>query len=73
MEGEDGGMGSPEKEDYESSSHSTPQEHRSFAEFAKDKLDSGAYYVLLPCHINNMLQKYYFCVCYIILLCYISI
>ncbi|CAB3226043.1 unnamed protein product [Arctia plantaginis] len=41
MEGEDGGMGSPEKEDYESSSHSTPQEHRSFAEFAKDKLDSA--------------------------------
>lgn len=41
MEGEDGGMGSPEKEDYEGSSHSTPQEHRSFAEFAKDKLDSG--------------------------------
>lgn len=41
MEGEDLGMGSPEKEDYEGSSHSTPQEHRSFAEFAKDKLDSG--------------------------------
>lgn len=45
MEGEDIGMGSPEKEDYEGSSHSTPQEHRSFAEFAKDKLDSGK---LLP-------------------------
>lgn len=41
MEGEDGGMGSPEKEDYESSSQSTPYEHRSFAEFAKDKLDSA--------------------------------
>ncbi|XP_049881261.1 anoctamin-8-like isoform X1 [Pectinophora gossypiella] len=41
MEGEDGGFGSPEKEEYESSSHSTPQEHRSFAEFAKDKLDSA--------------------------------
>ncbi|XP_063897375.1 anoctamin-8 isoform X2 [Helicoverpa armigera] len=41
MEGEDGSVGNPEKEDYESSSHSTPQEHRSFAEFAKDKLDSA--------------------------------
>ncbi|XP_063393949.1 anoctamin-8 isoform X3 [Cydia fagiglandana] len=41
MEGEDGGMGSP-GDDYESSSHSTPQEHKSFAEFAKDKLDSAS-------------------------------
>ncbi|KAF9795971.1 hypothetical protein SFRURICE_010068 [Spodoptera frugiperda] len=41
MEGEDGSVGNPDKEDYESSTHSTPQEHRSFAEFAKDKLDSG--------------------------------
>ncbi|KAH9645675.1 hypothetical protein HF086_005324 [Spodoptera exigua] len=41
MEGEDGSVGNPDKEDYESSTHSTPQEHRSFAEFAKDKLDSA--------------------------------
>lgn len=42
MEGEDGSVGNPEKEDYESSAHSTPHEQKSFAEFAKDKLDSGA-------------------------------
>ncbi|KAM3958420.1 anoctamin 8 white walker [Aphomia sociella] len=41
MEGEDGSLGNTEKDDYESSSHSTPQEHKSFAEFAKDKLDSA--------------------------------
>lgn len=41
MEGEETGVGNAEKDDYESSSHSTPQEHKSFAEFAKDKLDSG--------------------------------
>ncbi|KAJ0171896.1 hypothetical protein K1T71_012659 [Dendrolimus kikuchii] len=41
MEGDEGGVGNTEKEDYESSSHSTPQEHKSFAEFAKDKLDSA--------------------------------
>lgn len=41
MDGEDGSVGNPDKEDYESSTHSTPQEHRSFAEFAKDKLDSA--------------------------------
>lgn len=35
--------GNHEKEDHESSSHSSPQEHKSFAEFAKDKLDSGRY------------------------------
>lgn len=56
MEGEEGGLGSPEKEDYESSSHSTPQEHRSFAEFAKDKLDSGAY--LLDA-LSHQLVVYY--------------
>lgn len=41
MEVDNGVARIPEKEEYESSSHSTPQEHRSFAEFAKDKLDSG--------------------------------
>ncbi|XP_063834027.1 anoctamin-8-like [Ostrinia nubilalis] len=41
MEGEDGGLGAAEKEECESSTHSTPQEHKSFAEFAKDKLDSA--------------------------------
>ncbi|XP_060807680.1 anoctamin-8 isoform X2 [Amyelois transitella] len=41
MDGEDSGIVNPEKDDYESSSHSTPQEHKSFAEFAKDKLDSA--------------------------------
>lgn len=40
METEEG-TGNHDKEDQESSSHTTPQEHRSFAEFAKDKLDSG--------------------------------
>ncbi|XP_059056301.1 anoctamin-8-like isoform X3 [Achroia grisella] len=41
MEGEEGSMVNNDKDDYESSSHSTPQEHKSFAEFAKDKLDSA--------------------------------
>ncbi|XP_053620466.1 anoctamin-8-like isoform X2 [Plodia interpunctella] len=41
MDGEDSSVGNAEKDDYESSSHSTPQEHKSFAEFAKDKLDSA--------------------------------
>ncbi|KAL0810979.1 hypothetical protein ABMA28_010272 [Loxostege sticticalis] len=41
MEGEEGGLGAPEKEECGSSTHSTPQEHKSFAEFAKDKLDSA--------------------------------
>lgn len=41
MESEEGTPGSPEKDDFSASTHSTPQEHRSFAEFAKDKLDSG--------------------------------
>ncbi|XP_052758038.1 LOW QUALITY PROTEIN: anoctamin-8-like [Galleria mellonella] len=41
MEGDDGTLGNNEKDEYESSSHSTPQEHKSFAEFAKDKLDSA--------------------------------
>ncbi|CAG4995127.1 unnamed protein product [Parnassius apollo] len=37
-----GAVGNHEKEDHEkNSSHSSPQEHRSFAEFAKDKLDSA--------------------------------
>ncbi|XP_013147664.1 PREDICTED: anoctamin-8-like [Papilio polytes] len=40
METEEG-TGNHDKEDQESSSHTTPQEHRSFAEFAKDKLDSA--------------------------------
>ncbi|CAH0403409.1 unnamed protein product [Chilo suppressalis] len=40
MEGEEN-MGNADKEDYESSTHSTPQEHKSFAEMAKDKLDSA--------------------------------
>lgn len=43
MEGEEGGLGAPEKEECGSSTHSTPQEHKSFAEFAKDKLDSGKF------------------------------
>lgn len=43
MESEEGGMVNSEKEDCESSTQSTPQEHKSFAEFAKDKLDSGKY------------------------------
>lgn len=33
--------GNSEKDDYNGSTHSTPQEHKSFADFAKDKLDSG--------------------------------
>lgn len=37
--------GNCEKDDYGGSTHSTPQEHKSFAEFAKDKLDSGKYIV----------------------------
>ncbi|XP_041972095.1 anoctamin-8-like isoform X2 [Aricia agestis] len=41
METEGGYFGNHEKEENGSSSHSTPQEHRSFAEFAKDKLDSA--------------------------------
>lgn len=46
MEHEDSGLvGGSEKDDYESSSHSTPHEHRTFAEFAKDKLDSGKFFV----------------------------
>ncbi|GBP16845.1 Anoctamin-8 [Eumeta japonica] len=34
-------LGNTDREDYESSSQSTPQEPKSFAEFAKDKLDSA--------------------------------
>lgn len=42
MDGEDVTLiANSEKEEYESSSHSTPHEHKTFAEFAKDKLDSG--------------------------------
>ncbi|KAG7296578.1 hypothetical protein JYU34_020372 [Plutella xylostella] len=42
MEGEEVGLiGAHDKDENESSSHSTPQEHKSFAEFAKDKLDSA--------------------------------
>lgn len=41
MESDNVGIGNHEKEEHESSSHSSPQEHKSFAEFAKDKLDSG--------------------------------
>lgn len=41
MDGEDGGTGNTDKEEHESSTNSTPQEHKSFAEFAKDKLDSA--------------------------------
>ncbi|XP_069356059.1 anoctamin-10-like isoform X4 [Maniola hyperantus] len=41
MEGDNVGIGNHEKEEHESSSHSTPHEHKSFAEFAKDKLDSA--------------------------------
>ncbi|CAG9135025.1 unnamed protein product [Plutella xylostella] len=42
MEGEEVGLiGGHDKDENESSSHSTPQEHKSFAEFAKDKLDSA--------------------------------
>lgn len=43
MEGEEGGLANQEKDEYESSTHSTPQEHKSFAEMAKDKLDSGKF------------------------------
>lgn len=45
MESDNVGTGNHEKEEHESSSHSTPQEHKSFAEFAKDKLDSGEFYL----------------------------
>ncbi|CAH2239699.1 jg12474 [Pararge aegeria aegeria] len=41
MESDNVGIGNHEKEEHEISSHSTPQEHKSFAEFAKDKLDSA--------------------------------
>lgn len=37
MEGEETAV----KDEAGSSTNSTPQEHRSFTEFAKDKLDSG--------------------------------
>lgn len=42
MDGEES-PGTAEKDDCSFSTHSTPQEHKSFAEFAKDKLDSGKY------------------------------
>ncbi|XP_045506984.1 anoctamin-8-like [Colias croceus] len=41
MESDIMASGNCDKEENESSSHSTPGEHKSFAEFAKDKLDSA--------------------------------
>ncbi|CAH0714916.1 unnamed protein product, partial [Brenthis ino] len=42
MEGDNSGVGNHEKEENDSTStHSSPQEHKSFAEIAKDKLDSA--------------------------------
>ena len=45
MEGDNSVVGNHEKEENGSSTHSSPQEHKSFAEFAKDKLDSGKNFI----------------------------
>lgn len=46
MEGDIKASGNCDKDENESSSHSTPGEHKSFAEFAKDKLDSGKFVLI---------------------------